>query len=129
VIAAFRVAPLWQSLLAVGPAVLTGAAMAAATTAYTSRLKLATGLAVLFRFIVVPMFLFSGAFFPISQLPGWMQWFAYVTPLFHGVELCRAIVVGTTPHIAAWISVAYLTAWVVVGTALCVGPFTRKLTP
>jgi len=129
VIAAFRVGPLWQTLLAVGPAVLTGTAMAAATTAYTSRLKSETGLPFLFRFVVIPMFLFSGAFFPISQLPSGLQWFAYVTPLFHGVELCRAIVVGTTPHVAAWISVGYLSAMAVVGTVLCIGPFARRLKP
>ena len=75
------------------------------------------------------MFLFSGAFFPISQLPDGLQWFAYITPLFHGVELCRAIVVGTTPHVAPWISVAYLSTLIIAGTALCMAPFTRKLKP
>jgi lipooligosaccharide transport system permease protein len=129
VIAAFRVAPVWQTLLAVGPALLTGIAMAALTTAYTSRIKNETGLPFFFRFVVIPMFLFSGAFFPISQLPDWLHWFAYATPLFHGVELCRAIVVGTTPLVAPWISVTYLSALIVAGTALCMGPFTKKLKP
>lgn len=125
----FRVAPLWQSLAAVLPAVLAGTAMAAFATALTARMKSPTGLAMLFRFVVIPMFLFSGTFFPISQLPGWIQPLAYVTPLYHGVELCRAIVVGTTPGVAPAISLAYLAAWGVGFTLLCMRPFARKLTP
>ena len=40
------------------------------------------------------MFLFSGTFFPISQLPTWLQAVAYVTPLYHGVALCRDLTLG-----------------------------------
>ena len=35
--------------------------------------------------MIVPMFLFSGTFFPISQLPEVLRWIAYATPLWHGV--------------------------------------------
>ncbi|MEN8234424.1 MAG: ABC transporter permease [Actinomycetota bacterium] len=129
VIAAFRVAPLFESLLAVGPALLVGVAMAAATTAFTARLDEPTGLPLYFRFVVIPMFLFSGAFFPISQLPDWLEPVALVTPLYHGVELSRAIVVGTGPAVAWWVSVLYLLAWIALGTLLTVGPFRKKLTP
>jgi lipooligosaccharide transport system permease protein len=129
IMSAFRVAPLFQSLLAVGPALLVGLAMVAATTAFTARLDEPTGLPLYFRFVVIPMFLFSGAFFPITQLPGWLQPVALATPMFHGVELSRAIVVGAEPAITWWISVLYLSAWIVVGTALAVGPFRKQLKP
>ncbi|MFV1970373.1 MAG: ABC transporter permease [Acidimicrobiia bacterium] len=129
VIAAFRVAPLFESLLAVGPAVLVGSAMAAATTAFTVRLKEPSGLPMFFRFVVLPMFLFSGAFFPISQLPDWLQPVALVTPVYHGVELARAIVVGTSPAVAWWMSILYLVAWIVGFGVLCVKPLRKKLTP
>lgn len=129
VMAAFRIAPLWQSLFAVGPAFLVGLAMAAATTAFTARLEDETGLPLYFRFVVIPMFLFSGAFFPITQLPDWLQGVALATPMFHGVELSRAIVVGTEPPIQWWVSVLYLAAWIVAGTALSLGPFRKRLTP
>lgn len=129
VMTAFRVAPVLESLLAVGPAVLVGAAMVAATTAVSVRLEDPSGLAMYFRLVVIPMFLFSGAFFPISQLPEWMQPVAFATPMFHGVEMARAIVVGTEPAIAWWASVLYLSAWIVIGTVLTVGPLRRKLTP
>ena len=47
------------------------------------------------RFGIVPMFLFAGAFYPITQLPGWLQPVARLTPLYHGVELCRGAVLHT----------------------------------
>jgi lipooligosaccharide transport system permease protein len=39
--------------------------------------------------------LFSGTFFPITQLPAWVRPVAYATPLWHGVALCRALSLGT----------------------------------
>lgn len=129
IMTAFRVAPLFESMLAVGPALLVGLAMAAVTTAFTARLEEPTGLPLYFRFVVIPMFLFSGAFFPISQLPEWLQVVALATPMYHGVELSRAIVVGTTPAVPWMISVLYLATWITVGTAFAVGPFRKRLTP
>jgi len=129
VMAAFRVAPLLQSLLAVGPAMLVGIAMVAVTTAFTVRLEEPAGIAMYFRFVVIPMFLFSGVFFPITSLPGWLQPVAVVTPLYHGVELARAIVVGTTPAVAWWASVLYLSALILAGSMLAMAPIRRNLTP
>jgi lipooligosaccharide transport system permease protein len=129
VVAAFRVAPLLESLLAVGPAILVGAAMVSATTAFTVRLKSPAGLPMFFRFVVIPMFLFSGAFFPITQLPGWLQPVALATPMYHGVELARAIVVGQSPAVAWWVSVLYLVAWIIGFGILSLGPLRQKLKP
>jgi lipooligosaccharide transport system permease protein len=129
VMTAFRVAPVLQSLLAVIPALLVGVSMVALTTAFTTHLEEPTGLPLYFRFVVVPMFLFSGAFFPISQLPNWLEPVAYVTPMYHGVEMARAIVVGTEPTIAPWASVTYLLALTAIGVALCRSPMVKKLTP
>jgi len=116
-----------EGLLAVPPAVLTGAAFAAAVTAYTARLKDETGLSTLFRFGIVPLFLFSGTFFPISQLPDWIEPLAYVLPLFHGVSCCRGLALGL-PFEAPWAaSVAYLVAWVAVGAWLSLRVMQRRL--
>ncbi len=57
------------------------------------------------------MFLFSGTFFPITQLPGWIQPVAYLTPLWHGVELTRAAALGIAPAWSAWVHVGYLLLW------------------
>ena len=118
--------PGW-GLAAVPAAVLTGMAFAAPVTAYTSTLENEAGLSSLFRFAIVPLFLFSGTFFPIEQLPDWMEPVAVLTPLWHGVELTRGIAlqIGT-----AWdplLHVAYLVAFVAAGTALAIRNLTRRM--
>ncbi len=125
----FRVAPLWESLAATIPALLVGLSMGGLTTAYTVRTDADIALPMYFRFVVIPMFLFSGAFFPVTQLPGFIQPLAYITPLFHGVELCRAVMLGITPAVDPWISVAYLVALSVGGALLAVRPFRVQLLP
>lgn len=129
VMTAFRVAPVMESLLAVIPALLVGLPMAALTTAFTVRIKDPSSLPTFFRFVVIPMFLFSGAFFPISQLPNILQPIALITPVYHGVEMARAIVVGTDPAVAPWISITYLCALTAVGVWLIGRPLRKELKP
>jgi lipooligosaccharide transport system permease protein len=71
--------------------------------------------------------LFSGTFFPISQLPHLLQYLAYVTPLFHGVALCRDLTLG---QVRLWVDLghgAYLVAWVGTGYLLCRRTFAKRL--
>lgn len=86
-------------LASIIPAVVTGVAFTTPITWFTAALEDDTGLASLFRFGIVPLFLFSGTFFPISQLPDWMEPLAILTPLWHGVEWARTWALGTP---AAW---------------------------
>lgn len=102
-------------LAAIPAVVLTGMAFAAPLIALTSRAKNETRLSSLFRFAIIPMFLFSGTFFPVDQLPGWLQPVAFVTPLWHGVDLARSIVLDIEPRVDALVHVAYLTTWVAAG--------------
>ncbi len=118
VMTAFGATTLAQGALAVPPAVLTGLGFSAIITAYTACLKDEQGLSALFRFGIMPLFLFSGTFFPIGQLPGWIQPIAYATPLFHGVSLCRGLALGVSFEINSSLSVAYLVALLVIGTIL-----------
>ncbi|HSG79798.1 MAG TPA: ABC transporter permease [Acidimicrobiia bacterium] len=117
-----------EAALAVPPAVLTGAAMAAMTTAYTANLKSEQGLSALFRFAVLPLFLFSGTFFPISQLPDYLEPLAFATPLFHGVSLCRGLALDDVAFEVspAW-SVAYLVVFAAIGTVLSIRVMRRRL--
>jgi len=108
-------------------ALLVGMAVAAPVAAYATKLENDAGFAMIFRFGVVPAFLFSGAFFPVSQLPNWIEWLAYVSPLWHGVELSRDLSLGTVDPWMALLNVGYLLAWFLVGTLLAVRGFTRKL--
>jgi lipooligosaccharide transport system permease protein len=76
---------------------------------------------------MVPLFLFSGTFFPVSQLPVVLQWIAYATPLFHGVALCRDLTLG---RVDAWVDLghtAYLLAWVSIGYVLGRRTYARRL--
>ncbi|MEN3356559.1 MAG: lipooligosaccharide transport system permease protein, partial [Mycobacteriales bacterium] len=82
-------------LFAVPAAVLTGMAFAAPVVAFAAAQQNEAGFAALFRFGVTPLFLFSGTFFPVRQLPAGLEQFAYLTPLWHGVDLCRTLSLGT----------------------------------
>ncbi len=127
VMAVFGAVPLGVGLLAVVPAVLTGLAFAAPVSAYAAWLNDDHGLSNLFRFGIVPMFLFSGTFFPITQLPGWMQPIAYAIPLWHGVELTRATALGIPTTFSPVVHVAYLLVWIVGGSLVAFRTFAKKL--
>jgi lipooligosaccharide transport system permease protein len=44
-----------------------------------------------YSFLIAPLYFFSGIFFPIEQMPGWLQTMAKALPLYHGVKLSQAI--------------------------------------
>ena len=115
---AFDAYGLGRGLLAVLPAVLTGVTFASVVMAYTIHVKNEVGLSNLFRFGIVPMFLFSGVFFPISQLPDWLEPVAFITPLWHGVQLTRAAALGVDPQFSAWVSVMYLVVLTTIGAVV-----------
>jgi lipooligosaccharide transport system permease protein len=115
------------SVLALPVAVLCGMAFATPVFAFSATQDGDSGFALLFRFGVMPMFLFSGTFFPIDQLPAAMQPIAWATPLWHGVELCRALAFGDATVAAAVVNVGYLLLWVVGGYALALRSFRRRL--
>jgi lipooligosaccharide transport system permease protein len=98
------------ALAAVPVAVLTGLAFATPIEAWAVTRTKDTSFAMIFRFGVIPLFLFSGIFFPVSQLPVWLRPVAYATPLWHGVTLCRALSLGTAGLPAALGHAAYLAA-------------------
>ncbi len=110
------------------PAILTGLVFATLVTAYTAQLENVYGLSSMFRFAVIPMFLFSGTFFPIGQLPGWLQPVAYITPLWHGVELTRSAALGVASAWQPSLHTAYLVALIGVGAWLAIRTFTKRLT-
>jgi lipooligosaccharide transport system permease protein len=114
-------------LLAVPAALLTGLAFAAPITAFSVRQDTDTGFGDLQRLLIVPMFLFSGTFFPVTQLPSFFQGVAYLTPLWHGVALARGLALGTVDGGAALLHSGYLMLWIVVGIAVAARGFRRRL--
>lgn len=126
---AFGALPLTGALMAVLPAALTGLAFAAPVAGYTAGLERDNGLVALFRFGIVPMFLFSGTFFPVTQLPTLIRPVAYVTPLWNGVELTRAAGLGMAPAWPVMAHLLVLVAYVVAGTWVATIRFEKRLTP
>jgi lipooligosaccharide transport system permease protein len=115
------------ALLALPVAVLTGMAFAAPIAAFAVTQDRDLGFAVLSRFGIVPMFMFSGTFFPIDDLPGAIELVAYVTPLWHGVDLARDLCLGTPGLGSALRHAGYLGLWVLAGTAVAAITFRRRL--
>ncbi|MDP3984997.1 MAG: ABC transporter permease, partial [Acidimicrobiia bacterium] len=115
-------------LMAVFPGILTGLAFSTPITAWVAQSKNDAGLPSLFRFVIVPLFLFSGTFFPITQLPPWLQPFAFLTPLWHGVELSRgAAGIPGNPHFPWYVHVAALLAMIAVGGVLALRNMERVM--
>jgi len=112
---------------AVPAGVLTGLAIGAPICAFSATRTNDYALSTVLRFVVIPMFLFSGTFFPISQLPSGIRWIAYLTPLWHGVDLCRSLALGTVDAGSAIVHVVYLAAFVAVGAYLAHKAFARRL--
>ena len=113
--------------LAVPAAVLTGAACCAPVMAYAASLRNGINLGALIRFVITPLFLFSGTFFPVSRLPRVMQHLAAATPLYHGVELTRGLALNTLTWQAALVHVSYLVALAIVGLYAATRVFNAKL--
>ncbi len=116
-----------QAILAVPAAVLTGLAFTTPIVAFSATQKDGNGFNALFRFGVIPLFLFSGTFFPIAQLPVFMQPLAVITPLWHGVDLCRTLALGTADAAGVLIHLAYLGTMTAAGLILAHRAFRRRL--
>jgi lipooligosaccharide transport system permease protein len=95
--------------------------------AWVITLKHETSLNYPIRFGAIPLMLFSGTFFPITQLPGWIRPVAYATPLWHGVALCRSLSVGTVTAGSAAIHVGYLSAMTAIGLWAGARTYRRRL--
>ncbi|HEX2849126.1 MAG TPA: ABC transporter permease [Acidimicrobiales bacterium] len=127
VLTLFGIATGPMALLAVPAAVLCGMAFSTPIAAFAATQETDQGFVLIFRLGVMPLFLFSGTFFPVSQLPRVLQPVARVTPLWHGVELTRAFVLDRVDWVGVVVHVAYLLAWVLVGWAIARRTFERRL--
>jgi lipooligosaccharide transport system permease protein len=127
VVAAFGAVNSWLGLLAIPVAVLIGTAFSMPMAAYSASTESDSSFPPIFRFVIVPMFLFSGTFFPVSQMPLALELVAYVTPIWHGVELCRGLMLGTIELLPALGHVTYLLAWTIGGLALAGRSYRRRL--
>lgn len=117
-----------SAVLAVPFSVLAGMAFSAPVVAYTATRDKPDSFNGLYRFVLIPMTLFTGAFFPVDQLPAWLHPLVWATPVWHGIELARGAAFGTLGLLPAAGHVAYLGALVAVGVVLGRRHFHRRLT-
>jgi lipooligosaccharide transport system permease protein len=106
------------AIFAVPVAMLIGVAFSACLIAFSSTQRNDVGFSAIFRFVINPLFLFSGTFFPLDRLPDAIEPIAWLTPLFHGVQLVRGLVLGTLDPVAVPFHLAYLLAMTAIGVAL-----------
>lgn len=128
VMAAFGIFEAATSLLAIPIVVLVGVACAAVVLAFTATLQTDEAYTWLFRLVVTPLFLLSGTFFPIADLPAWGRALAQTTPLFHGVELVRQVTLFDIEASALW-HLGYLVALLGLGIAWGFRTFEARLRP
>jgi lipooligosaccharide transport system permease protein len=102
-------------------------AFAAPLAAWAVTLKTENAFSLVFRFGMIPLTLFSGTFFPLSQLPVWLRPLAYATPLWHGVALCRAFSLGQVNWLEALGHVLYLVVLAGIGVWAGTRTYSRRL--
>ena len=117
----------WGPLLAFASQVLVGMVFATLVYGFTARLHSEEGFGVLFRLGVFPLFLFSGAFFPVANLGDVGAWVARLTPLWHGVNLSRMFCVGTVDWPVAAVNAGVLAVLLVLGVRWAITGLTGRL--
>ena len=116
----FGAVPSAFGILTIVVATLTGLAFGLIIASYVATIEQDVGQpAFIQRFIVTPMFLFSGTFFPLSQMPIFLQWIGWISPLWHGAELGRVLSYGAVEPL--WLTVTH----VLYPLALCVWGWRR----
>jgi len=118
-----------QGLLVLPIAVLGGLAFGIPIAAYSTTIREDRGqFAVIGRTIVLPMTLFSGTVFPITQLPIWLQWIGWISPLWHSTQLSRVAAYGhVEPGWLTLVHVVVLVALIVVGALIQVHLTVKRL--
>lgn len=127
VMVAFGVVRSPLAVFMVPAAVLSGMSTATVTAAFAATQDSDLAMSLLFRLGVLPMNLFAGVFYPVSRLPAWLQAVAQVIPLTHGVDILRALSLGTGLGWRLVLDALYLAAWTAAGVVLSLRTFGRRL--
>ncbi len=126
VITAFGAVSSPLGVLAIPVTVLVGLAFTGPIAAWAAHTQSDASFVAIFRFVILPMFLFSGTFFPISSLPRPLEAMAWLTPLWHGVTLCRDLTLGRVGP-EDMLHLAYLLVFVAAGLLLARWSYRRRL--
>jgi lipooligosaccharide transport system permease protein len=116
----------WVSVLV---ATLAGLSFGLPLMAYAASIKEDKGqFAMVMRFIVTPLFLFSGTFFPLDTLPLGVRWIGWISPIWHGTQLGRVFSYGyeESPLLTIF-HILFLLGLAVAGWVLTKRQFVRRL--
>lgn len=102
----------WWGLLLPPMLFMIGVMFSVMGTLFTALIKSIDLYAYYFTLIITPLFLFSGIFFPIEEFPAPVPALAWMTPLYHAVNITRGLATGPSPEILVDV------AWILVFTAL-----------
>jgi lipooligosaccharide transport system permease protein len=116
-------------VLAIPVAVLTGLSFSTPLMAFTATQRTPDKFAAIFRFGITPLFLFSGTFYPIENLPEIVRPIAWVSPLWHGVDACRMLMLDTVGRdpLLFTIHIGVLVALAGTGAAFAARTFEARL--
>ena len=117
----------WGPVLAWLATMLVGMAFAVWTFAFSAHIRSEASFGLIFRLLFIPLFLFSGSFFPISNLGDGLEWAAKITPLWHGVNLARMLSLDHVDWSTVAVNTAVLVVLLAVGWRTAVRSLTRRL--
>jgi lipooligosaccharide transport system permease protein len=117
----------WGPVLAFAATALTGIAFGVWTFAFSAHVRSEASFGLIFRLGLIPLFLFSGSFFPIGNLGPALAWVARLTPLWHGVNLTRMLCLDHVDLSTALVNVSVLVVVLLVGWWLAIRTLERRL--
>jgi lipooligosaccharide transport system permease protein len=117
----------WGPIAAWFATMLVGMAFAVWTFAFSAYVRTEASFGLIFRLGLVPLFLFSGSFFPISNLGTVGETLAKLTPLWHGVNLARMLCLDTVDWSTAGVNTVVLAVVLVVGWYVALRTLARRL--
>jgi lipooligosaccharide transport system permease protein len=128
-VALFGASPLGSGWAGILVATLAGLSFGLPLMAYSASITEDRGqFALVMRLIVMPMFLFSGTFFPLDTLPLAVRWIGWISPIWHGTELGRVVSYGyAEPPLLTLVHVAVLAGLAVVGWILTTRRFAARM--
>ena len=129
VVALFGASPSGWGWVSVLVATLAGLSFGLPLMAYAASIKEDKGqFAMVMRFIVTPLFLFSGTFFPLDSLPLVVRWIGWISPIWHGTELGRVFSYGYDESpLLTILHIVFLVGLAVAGWMLTKRQFVRRL--
>ncbi len=126
VVAAFGLLSFPQAFAIPPVAFLVGLAFAGIGLLVASKVKVIDQFSYAFFLFITPMFLFSGTFFPLEQLPDGVRHLAYALPLTHAVQLLRALALDAFNWLTPW-SLAYLAVAAFTFPAFAIGSMRKRI--